>query len=64
MPSIVSITSKTLVKSGSKKFFDFFPRSIDRFVYTTMVSIIVGFIVDFFFIEEKKIQGIFKRGKK
>ena len=33
---------------GEEGFFDFFPRAINRFVYTTMVSLIVGFIVDFF----------------
>ena len=48
---------------GEEGFFDFFPRSIDRFFYTTVVSIIVGFIVDFFFVEEKKIKGIFIREK-
>ena len=48
---------------GEEGFFDFFPRSIDRFFYTTMVSIIATFIVDFFFIEEKKIKRIFKREK-
>ena len=48
---------------GEEGFFDFFPRSINRFFYTTVVSIIVGFIVDFFFVEEKKIKGIFIREK-
>ena len=44
-------------------FFSFIPRSISRFIYTTMVSLIVGFIVDCFFTEEKKIKGIFIREK-
>ena len=44
-------------------FFGFVPRSIKRFIYTTMVSIIVTFISEFFFIEEKKIKGIFNREK-
>ena len=44
-------------------FFSFVPRSISRFVYTTMVSLIIGFIVDCFFTEEKKIKGIFMREK-
>ena len=48
---------------GEEGFFDFFPRSINRFFYTSLVSIIATFIADFFFIEEKKIQGIFKREK-
>ena len=48
---------------GKEGFFDFFPRSINRFFYTTIVSLIVGFIVDCFFFEEKKIKGIFIREK-
>ena len=44
-------------------FFSFFPRSIDRFLYTTLVGVILNYIIDFFFIEEKKIKGIFKREK-
>ena len=48
---------------GEEGFFDFVPRSINRFVYTTMVSLIVGFIVGCFFFEEKKIKGIFIREK-
>ena len=44
-------------------FFSFVPRSINRFIYTTMVSLIIGFIVDCFFTEEKKVKGIFIREK-
>jgi len=44
-------------------FFSFVPRSISRFFYTTVVSLIIGFIVDCFFTEEKKIKGIFIREK-
>ena len=44
-------------------FFSFFPRSIDRFLYTTLVGVILNYIIDCFFIEEKKIKGIFKREK-
>ena len=46
-----------------EKFFSFFPRSIKRFLYCTIVSIIISYITDMFFIEEKKIVGIFKREK-
>ena len=42
-------------------FFTFIPRSIDRLFYSTFVGVIVGFFIDFFFIDEKKIKGIFKR---
>ena len=45
------------------KFFDFIPRMIDRFFYCTFVGIIIEFIVDFFFVDEKKIKGIFLREK-
>ena len=44
-------------------FFNFFSRSIDRFLYTTLVGVILNYIIDCFFIEEKKIKGIFKREK-
>ena len=39
------------------------PRSIDRFFYTTLVGVIIGYVIDCFFYEEKKIKGIFKREK-
>ena len=45
------------------KFFSFLPRSIGRFFYTTMVSVIVGIIIDCIFIEEKKIKRILIREK-
>ena len=44
-------------------FFSFLPRSIARLIYSTIVSLIIGYITSFFFLEEKKIQGIFKRDK-
>ena len=46
-----------------ENFFSFIPRSVERLIYTTLVGIIVGIITDFFFIDEKKIKGIFKRDK-
>jgi len=46
-----------------EKFFSFLPRSINRFIYTTVVSLIVSFVADCFFFEEKKIKGIFLREK-
>ena len=45
------------------KFFDFITRAIDRFFYATVVGIVIEFIVDFFFVEEKKMKGIFIREK-
>ena len=46
--------------SKNDKFFSFLPRSIDRIFYTTLVKVIVNYMVDFFFIEEKKIKIILK----
>ena len=44
-----------------ENFFSFLPRSVERLIYTTLVSIIIGYITSFFFLEEKKIKGIFRR---
>ena len=44
-------------------FFSFVPRSINRFFYATLVGIVIEFIVDFFFVQEKKMKGIFIREK-
>ena len=44
-----------------ENFFSFLPRSIDRLFYATIVSVIIGYLVDCFFVEDKKIKGIFKR---
>ena len=44
-------------------FFSFLPRSISRFFYATMVSYIIGIIIDCIFVEEKKIKRIFLREK-
>ena len=44
-------------------FFKFIERLSERFLYIALVGIIISYIIDFFFIEEKKIKGIFKREK-
>ena len=44
-------------------FFTFIPRSISRFIKTTIVGEVIGYITSFFFIEEKKIKSFFKREK-
>ena len=44
-------------------FLIFIPRCIDRCFYTTLVGVIVNYLIECFFIEEKKIKGIFKREK-
>ena len=51
------------INEEDENFFSYFPRSIERLIYTTLVSIIVGIIADFFFTDEKKIRGIFRRDK-
>ena len=37
-----------------ENFFGFFPRSIERLFYTTIVSMLIGYLTSFFFLEEKK----------
>ena len=49
--------------NDDENFFSYIPRSIDKLIYTTLVSIIIGYIVELFFVDEKKIKGIFKREK-
>ena len=44
-------------------FFSFLPRSINRFIYTFMVGIIVGIIIDCMFIEESRIKRTLEREK-
>ena len=44
-------------------FFSFVPRSINRFLYSAIVTYIISFIIDCFFPEEKKLKGIFNREK-
>jgi acetone carboxylase gamma subunit len=51
------------VDEDKENFFSYFPRSIQRIVYSNLVSIVIGIITDFFFIEEIKLKKIFKREK-
>ena len=51
------------VDEDKENFFSYFQRSIQRIVYSTLVSIVIGIITDFFFIEEIKLKKIFKREK-
>ena len=44
-----------------ENFFSFLPRSVERLIYTTLVSLIISYITGFFFLEESKVKGIFKR---
>ena len=49
---------------GDDSFFGFFPRSITRYIYSAVVGVIIGVIIDLFFVQEKKMKGIFNREKK
>ena len=49
------------INEEEENFFSFLPRSIERLIYTTIVSLVIGYLTGFFFLEEKKVKGIFKR---
>ena len=45
-------------------FFELIDRFADRIVYITLIGIIVNYIADFFFYEERTIKKLFKREKR
>ena len=51
------------VNEDEENFFSYFPRSIERIIYCTLVSIVIGIITDFFFVQEIKLKGILIREK-
>ena len=55
--------SELYYSEEEETFFSFFPRSISRFFYATIVGYIVGIIIDCIFIEESKIRRTFLREK-
>ena len=55
--------SEVFHSTKKEEFFTFVPRSYSRFFYTTLVGVIVDYIMDFFFVEEKKMKRIFIREK-
>ena len=55
--------SQLFHSTEEETFFSFLPRSISRFIYTTLVGVVIGIIIDCIFIEEKKIRLIFFREK-
>ena len=61
--SEVYISKLYHIEKKDENFFSFLPRSIDRLIYSNIVSVFIAYLIDFFFIEEKKIIGIFKRDK-
>ena len=50
------------IKKGNN-FFSIIERLSERLLYIALVGIIINYIIDCFFIEEKKIKGIFRREK-
>ena len=58
------ITELYNIDEDEENFFSFFPRSLSRFFYTIFVGVIIGIIVDFITVEEKKVKRLFKREKK
>jgi hypothetical protein len=57
------ITELYKINEEDENFFSYIPRYIDKLIYITLVNIIIGYIIDLFFVEEKKIKGIFRREK-
>ena len=55
--------SKVYYLKGKENFLGFIPRTFDRIVYTTSISIAIEFIVGFFFVKENKKKRIFLREK-
>ena len=50
------------IDEEKETFFSYFPRSIKRIIDSTVVSVIIGIITDFFFVDEKKLKNIFIKG--
>ena len=48
---------------GNESFFGFITRAYDRFIYTTLVGVLINYMIDFFFLDEKKIKTIFRTQK-
>ena len=55
--------SELFYSTEKETFFSFFPRSISRFFYATLVGMFISIIIDWFFVEEKKIKRILIREK-
>ena len=55
--------SQMLHVSSDEGIIPFIERFLDRFFYITLVGVIVSYIIECFFVDEKKIKGIFRREK-
>ena len=51
------------IDESKEHFFSYFLRSISRIIYCALVSIVIGYIEDFFFLDKNKLKGIFMREK-
>ena len=51
------------INEEDETFFSFIPRVFDKIIYTSLVSVLIGYLTDFFFLNENKVKGIFKREK-
>ena len=51
------------VNEEDENFFSYFPRSIERIIYSTLVSIVIGIITDLFFLSEEKLKKLLKKEK-
>ena len=58
-----SYISEIFNSTEKETIFSFIPRSIDRFLYVTVIGNIIDIILNFFFVGEIKIKQIFLRNK-
>ena len=58
-----SYISELFHSDEEEKFFSYFPRSISRVFYTSIIGVIISSLIDCMFIEEKKVKRIFTREK-
>ena len=58
-----SYISEIFNSNEKETLYSFIPRSIDRFIYTTILINIIAYVINFFFIDEMKIKKILLRNK-
>ena len=58
-----SYISELFHSEEEEHFFSYFPRSISRVFYTSIIGVIISSLIDCMFIEEKKVKRIFTREK-
>ena len=55
--------SKLFNSTEKETFFSFIPRRFNQFVYTSVVSKIISYLMGYFFIDKDKLKRIFKKNK-